>query len=232
MPTPLRVPRALLRLLGPVLLLALVFLASPADLFGQAHTVGLTVTKTCPVGGVPPSSVFQCTFSVTNNDTLHGVINLVVTNQVPFTLTCPTGCGPILPVNCTQGGSPVTTLGIAGNATATCTGVVTETAPACGATVQILADHIDATGEDGGVAGLPAVGAATNGVAILACTPTPTPTPTNTPTPTPTPTGPPNTPTNTPTTGVPPPVVPTLSFPMMALLGLLLAGAGLFLARR
>lgn len=67
------------------------------------------------------------------------------------------------------------------------------------------------------------------------CPPTPTPTPTNTPTNTPTPTGtPPNTPTNTPTLteGPPPPSVPTLSFPMMALLGLILAGAGLFLARR
>jgi hypothetical protein len=76
------------------------------------------------------------------------------------------------------------------------------------------------------------------------CTPTPTPTvmftntPTNTPTATPTntPTATPtNTPTATPTTTQPqeaPPTVPTLSFPMMVLLGLLLAGTGLFLARR
>ncbi len=69
----------------------------------------------------------------------------------------------------------------------------------------------------------------------LQCCPTPTPTPTNTNTPTPTntPTGVP--PTNTPTFTPPPtevPPVPTLSFPMMAILGLLLAGAGLFLARR
>ncbi len=65
---------------------------------------------------------------------------------------------------------------------------------------------------------------------VSGCTPgapcTPTPTPTNTPVNTPT-----NTPTNTPPQTAPPPV-PTLSFPMMALLGLLLAGAGLFLARR
>jgi hypothetical protein len=65
---------------------------------------------------------------------------------------------------------------------------------------------------------------------VSGCTPgapcTATPTPTNTPTNTP-----PNTPTNTPPQ-VAPPSVPTLSFPMMALLGLILAGAGLFLARR
>ncbi|HEY3171178.1 MAG TPA: hypothetical protein VGK86_01240 [Thermoanaerobaculia bacterium] len=72
----------------------------------------------------------------------------------------------------------------------------------------------------------------------LTCCPTPTPTPTTTATATPTntPTGiPPTntaTPTNTPPETAPPPTVPTLSFPMMALLGLLLAGAGLFLARR
>jgi hypothetical protein len=68
------------------------------------------------------------------------------------------------------------------------------------------------------------------------CTPTPTPTNTRTPTNTPTGTPPPtNTPINTPTNTPPPiaaPPVPTLSFPMMAMLGLLLAGAGLFLARR
>jgi hypothetical protein len=33
-------------------------------------------------------------------------------------------------------------------------------------------------------------------------------------------------------TGPPPANVPTLSFPMLALLGLMLAGAGLFLSRR
>jgi hypothetical protein len=60
-----------------------------------------------------------------------------------------------------------------------------------------------------------------------AATPTSTPTTTSTSTPT-------STPTNTPTGPPPPPPadVPTLSFPMMALLGLMLAGAGLFLARR
>ena len=66
--------------------------------------------------------------------------------------------------------------------------------------------------------------AATNTISGCAPGPTCTPTPTGTP---------PNTPTNTPTNPqVAPPTVPTLSFPMMALLGLLLAGAGLFLARR
>ena len=70
-------------------------------------------------------------------------------------------------------------------------------------------------------------------------TPTPTPTPTPTgpqPTATPTPTNPPPsaTPTRTATlsTGAPAVVVPTLSFPMLALLGLLLAGAGFWAMTR
>jgi hypothetical protein len=66
---------------------------------------------------------------------------------------------------------------------------------------------------------------------VTCCPPTPTPTPTNTPTNTPTGVPPTSTPTSTPPPTEAPPV-PTLSFPMMAMLGLLLAGAGLFLARR
>ncbi len=68
---------------------------------------------------------------------------------------------------------------------------------------------------------------------ITGCGPGPTctPNPTVTSTPTNTPTNPP-TATFTPVEGPPPPTVPTLSFPMMAMLGLLLAGAGLFLSRR
>lgn len=50
--------------------------------------------------------------------------------------------------------------------------------------------------------------------------------------PTPTPTSTPTTPTPTFTPGEAPPDVPTLSFPMLALLGLMLAGAGLFFVRR
>ena len=220
MSTPLRVPHALIRSLGPAFFLALVLLLSPVVLFGQV-TIGLAVTKTCPTTASPGGSI-TCTFSVTNQNAVNGVNNLTVTNQVPFP------AGPITAVQCLQGGNPVTTLGTNGSATAACTGSVLETAPACGGSNIFFTDQIAASGQDAGNPLLIASGAATNAVLILACTPTPTPTntPVNTPTDTPT-----NTPTNTPVQGVPP-VVPTLSFPMMALLGLLLAAAGLFLARR
>ena len=58
-------------------------------------------------------------------------------------------------------------------------------------------------------------------------TPTQTPTPTNTPTNTPT-----GVPTFTPTPGVVAAVVPTLSFPMLALLALALAGAAMLVLKR
>ena len=53
-----------------------------------------------------------------------------------------------------------------------------------------------------------------------------------TPTPGPSPTPTPPAPTNTPIVSAPSPAVPTLSFPMLALLGLALAGAALFLMKR
>jgi hypothetical protein len=214
MPTPHRVSRALVRFLGPGLLLAVAFLLSPGSLFGQV-TTGLFLTKTCPVSA-PPGSTFACTYLLRNQNPAASIINLAVTTQVPFP------GGPITPVTCEQGGSAVTTLGPNGTPTDTCTGSISETAPPCTSTNIFFIDRVSATGTDTGDS-LPVSQTASGSVLILACTPTPTPTVTGTP---------PNTPTNTPTTGVAPPTVPTLSFPMMALLGLLLAGAGLFLARR
>jgi hypothetical protein len=158
---------------------------------------------------------------------VNAVNTLAVTNQVPFP------GGPVTPVSCNQGGNPVTTLGPNGTATDTCAGTLTETAPGCDSTVSFFVDRVSATGVDQGGGGLPVAASTTNIVLIPACTPTPTSTPPDTPTSTPTntpTTGPSITPTNTPSTAPPP--VPTLSFPMMALLGLLLAGTGLFLARR
>ena len=228
MPKHFRVPRALVRFIAPGFLLAVVFLGSPDSLLGQ-HVTGFLLDKTCPSAPVAPGSTFNCTYTLTNQDTQHGVINLAVTNQAPFP------GGPVVSIACTQAGSPVTTLGVNGTPTDTCTGSAQETAPGCAATDTFFNDLVSASGEDAGVAGLTISGSASNAVVILACTPTPTPTntPTNTPTGTPPPTNTPtNTPTFTPPPNTPPPPVPTLSFPMMALLGLLLAGAGLFLARR
>jgi hypothetical protein len=228
MPMPHRVSRVLVRFLGSGLLL--IALLIPDSAFGQI-TTGLAIAKTCP-STAPPGSAIVCTYSIQNQDPVNPITSLAVTNQVPFP------GGPITSIDCNQSGSPVTTLGPFGSPTDTCAGVINETAPPCGATDTAFTDEVRATAMDGV---LPISGSATNQVVILACTPTPTPTSPDTPTPTPTPTNTPtntptdtptSTPTNTPTEGLPPPDVPTLSFPMMVLLGLVLAGTGLFLARR
>jgi hypothetical protein len=209
MPQHFRVPRTLVRFSGPAFLLTIAFLLSPDSLFGQVIT-GLSILKTCP-DFVDPGSPVTCTYSLQNQDPVNGITNLAVTN------TFPSPGGPILPITCNQGGSPVTSLGHKGLSTDTCTGSIDEgTAGPCGSTDTAFVDHISATAMDGNLNVAQATEAA---FIVLACTPTPTPV-VNTPT---------NTPTNPPTE-VPP--VPTLSFPMMAMLGLLLAGAGLFLARR
>src|SRR6266542_5718970 len=204
MPQHFRVSRALVRSLGLGLLFAVVLSLSSDSLFGQVVT-GLAVLKSCPGTPAAPGSTFSCTYSVQNADPVNTVINLAVTNQVPFP------GGPITSVACNQGTVAVTTLGANGTATDTCTGAISETAPPCTSTNIFFVDQVAANGTDTG-ASLPVAGAASNAVVILACTPTPTPTPTNTPVFTPTNTPPP--------TEVPP--VPTLSFPMMAMLGLLL----------
>ena len=222
MPMPLRVSRALVRSLGPGLLLAIAFLLAPQPMLGQ-HITGVNIIKDCPLF-VAPGVPFNCTYSLQNQDAAHGVANLAVTNQVPDP------GGPILAIDCTQGGTPVTSLGANGTVTDTCVGTIPETAPPCGSTDAQFIDTIRATGTDAGVPALTVSGTTQNGPVIPACTPTPTPTPTGTvvpPTATNTPTV-----TNTPSEGPPPPTVPTLSFPMMALLGLILAGTGIFLARR
>jgi hypothetical protein len=222
MPKHFRVPRRLAHILAPGLLLSFAVLGSPASVFGQIAT-GFDLEKTCPSTPVDPGSSFDCTYSLTNQGT-NGVVNLAVTNQAPFP------GGPIVPIDCLQAGNPVVALGPNGSATDTCTGSAQETAPACGSTTIFFVDEISASGNDAAI-GTPVSASATNAVVVLACTPTPTPTgtPINTPTNTPT-TTPTNTPTTTPPQEAPP--VPTLSFPMMVLLGLLLAGTGLFLARR
>jgi len=157
---------------------------------GILATTGLNVSKTCPTT-VTSGQAFSCTFSVQNLDNAGTVINLDVTNQVPF----PGGATVAVP--CNQGGSPVTTLGLNGTPTDTCTGSIDETAPPCGGSDAFFTDKVSASGTDTSI-NSPVSGSTTNSPNLLACTPTPTSTPTDTPTSTPTNTQT-NTPTNTPT---------------------------------
>src|SRR5439155_16372245 len=163
--------------------------SNSVKIFRCHNTTGLSISKTCPAAPLAPGTPFSCTFSVTNLDPAHTVINLAVTNTVPFP------GGTTTSTVCNQGGSPVTTLGAKGTATDTCTGSVDEVSPDCGPSTIFYQDKVAATGIDTGI-NSPVSASTTNSVRVLACPPTNTPTATPTPTPTNTPT---DTPTNTPT---------------------------------
>src|SRR6266536_2205643 len=160
---------------------------------GPLVTTGLAITKTCPAQE-PPSTLFQCTYTIQNQDPVNTVINLAVTNEVPFP-----GGGPVA-IPCEfPPGTAVATLQPLGQTGDTCGGTIDETSPPCDPAGSVLfIDQVAATGMDtnGGGTPLPVSASTTNTVEILACTFTLTPTNTPTDTPTNTPT---DTPTNTPT---------------------------------
>jgi hypothetical protein len=132
----------------------------------------LSIEKACPgPDPVPPGTMFQCTFSVQNQDPDNSVNTLAVTNTVPF----PGGVTTAVP--CNQDGVAVTVLGPLGSPTDTCTGAVNETAPACsGGTDFPFADQITVTGIDENncptCTGTPApVSGSVTGVVLIDCCP-------------------------------------------------------------
>ena len=169
--------RRTIRCLSPALLAVAVLLLGAATAFAQ-HTTGFNMTKTCPTV-VASGASFQCSVTLSNNDVDHGVINLVVTNQVPSpggpttTLSCRQ---PFNPADCTAG-SVVTTLGASGSPTASCGACIPETAPInCGASNISYVDEVRATGTDAAqppspFVGLPVSSSTTNAtpVAPLVC---------------------------------------------------------------
>jgi hypothetical protein len=137
----------------------------------------LEMTKTCPVTELPGAS-FQCTFTIENFNSPDAVLNLVVTNTVPFPGGTPVAVPCEFPL-----GIPVTTLQPSGTPGDTCSGTVDEIAPACSATgATFLTDLVAASGTY--ASGNPASGSVTNSVQVLACVPSPTNTPMSTPVPT------------------------------------------------
>ncbi len=162
----------------------------------RPSSAGIAVTKTCPGAPQEPGATFTCSGTVQNLNQAASVVNLSVTNTVPF----PGGVTSSIP--CTVGGNAVNMLQPNGTPGDSCSYSVQETAPACApGSDTIFADSVEASGTDTGDNGA-VTGSGAGAVTVPQCTPTPTNTPTNTPTltptrtPTPTPT---NTPTQTPT---------------------------------
>jgi len=229
--------------------LVLLMLLAPAAVWAHTDPPGATQTgvnlsitafRSDGVTPVLPGSVSQCGETIIYRGTLSwagganaaiqgGTLTITTPDAVPHNVT-PVGGIPCLGgtdgVICTPGVNSINSQNVPFTV-----GPATPCAP--GATLLASITYANGTAHLG-ANDTPGVGGMTPISIPLQCCPTPTPTPTatNTPvnTPTNTPTLVPNTPTNTPVVETPP--VPTLSFPMMALLGLLLAGAGLFLARR
>ena len=148
----------------------------------QAQTnFGAAITKFCPgPAPVPPGSVFQCTFTIQNLDEANNVINLAVTDTVPFPggIPFPVPCFLLDPNSGLPTGSPVTTLAPLGTVdpatgihTDTCGGAISQTAPACGGTDFLFGDRVAFAGVDvnGGGTPVPVSGAVGNSVLIAAC---------------------------------------------------------------
>src|SRR5947209_1181559 len=90
------------RLVGPLCAAALALaLTSPQQAWGQTHTTGVAVTKTCPVTA-NNGAVVTCTATIENLDPDHSLVNITVTNQAPFPggpITTVTGCPSSLQPN-------------------------------------------------------------------------------------------------------------------------------------
>jgi hypothetical protein len=220
----------------------------PPGATGTGVNLSLTAFRSDGVTPVFPGTVDGCGETIIYRGTLSwaggsnaaiqgGTLNIMTPDGMPHDVT-PAGGIPCLGgtdgVICTPGVTSVVSEDVQYTVTfdPACTPGTTITASI---TYADGIAHVDADDLQG-------VGAMVPFQLGITCCPTPTPTntPTNTPTDTPTntPTNTPtdtptNTPTNTPTLSEgPPPTVPTLSFPMLALLGLLLAGAGFYVMQR
>jgi hypothetical protein len=153
-----------IRCISPALMLvaAVLFLAAGT---AMGVTTGLTVLKDCP-DFVNQGDTYTCTFSVQNGNPVNRVINLVVTDAFPQP-----GATPV-PVDCTIGGVPTTTLATNGTAGDTCTGTTpSQTAPiTCDTQDEQVIDTIAASGDFEGTI-LKASGQTDNGpiVAGLTC---------------------------------------------------------------
>jgi hypothetical protein len=142
--------------LSPALIaVAILILGTTTAQAGVSHTTGFNMAKTCPTT-VASGAVFFCSVTIANRDDQHGVINLTLTNQVPFP------AGPITNLDCRQPfdaaecgtkggptGTIVTELGPAGSPDAGCGACIEETAPFnCNSSNISFVDEVRASGTD------------------------------------------------------------------------------------
>jgi uncharacterized repeat protein (TIGR01451 family) len=238
-----------------VVLVGLLVFLSAGRLDAQA--LALTITKDFSPSVVTLNDTSAGTITVTNPNAVS-VSNVQFSDTMPAGIQLVTELGGSTCGTLATGGGTFSINPGAG--TFSSTSSVLAAGQSCSIIFQVsgtaLGDHVNMTSLVTGT-GVPSGGPASATLTVLAPTPptstpsptltaTPSPTPTNTASPTPTATASPTptntasptptataspTPTNTPLP-VAAPAVPTLSFPMLVLLGLVLAATGVFLARR
>ena len=155
-----------------VLIVAVLVLGAGAAL-AQTHPVGVNIQKICPFF-VNQGETYQCTFSLQNNDTSHGIINLHVFESHPPVVCAVnqmTPCTGEVEVACV-GGPTANSLATNGTAGDTCTGTLPDfTAPITCSTDPAGfqdTDRIRSTGNDAGIPALAATGSADNGPVVRA----------------------------------------------------------------
>ena len=214
-----------------VVFVALLVFLSTGRLDAQA--LALTITKSFSPATVVLNGTSTATITVTNPNAVS-VSNVQFADIMPAGIQLVTQTGGTCGTPATGGGMFTINPGLG---TFSSTSNALAAGQSCDIVVRVsgtvLGPHVNMTSLVTGT-GTPDGGPASATLTVLAPSPTPTttpsPTPTATATPTPTNTASP-TPTSTPLP-VAAPAVPTLSFPMLVLLGLVLAATGLFLARR
>ena len=217
-----------------------------------------TISKAFGAPSIPLNGATTLTFTLSNPNpavTLTGIgmsdtlpAGLVITNPCGLTGSCngtfTAACGSssislvgttlapnascFVAVNSIMG----TTVGVKDNVTSAVTSTEGGSGSAAMASIGVGATPTPTSTPTSTPTNTPTLTPTNTATSTPTGTPTNTPTATSTSTPTSTPTSVPPTATQTPAPAPPRPTVPTLSFPMLALLALVLAGAALLMIRR
>lgn len=154
------------RCLSLALAIGVVALLTSGVAIAQTHTTGINVTKSCPSAPVDVGTPITCSYTITNiGDTAHGYTIQTATETAPCTADMTGVCqGPsgtpfdILTPSATNSGclqgdppAPVTVLGPAGTATASCSGTFVQVAPStCNPEPTTIVDKVQVSGTDAG----------------------------------------------------------------------------------
>ena len=218
------------------------------DCIGYAQVLPPTIEKDFGASSIPFNGTTTLTFTLTNPNPALTLTGIQMSDTLPagLVITDPCGLAGTCNAQTITAACGSSSISLGGGTLAPNTSCFFTVQGVMGTTEGVKINSTSAVTSTEGGSGNSATASILVGIPTNTPTNTPTSTATNTSTntPTSTPTGTPTTtPTNTPTLvpptatqtlgpGVPPPTVPTLSFPMLALMALALASAALLLIKR